>query len=177
MMEKERVRLGGRLGGCRDMRRFVDDVVVHVEVEMMVAVGDFGENLEVERKAVVGYFGVVQREVEMKVVVGYFVDEEKLLLRGNMACLVKFEDSQVIVAIDLVRWVVVRVKEGVEGGTASSLVAVSTSRRAVMTVGRSSEETDLWKEEVVGEGCIRYSLVVDEMMVKLEPWLAVMLYG
>ena len=29
----------------------------------------------------------------------------------------------------------------------------------------------------MGEGCIRYSLVVDEMMVKLEPWPAVMLYG
>jgi hypothetical protein len=177
MMEKERVRLGGRLGDCRDMRRFVDDVVVHVEVEMMVAVGDFGENLEAERKVVVGYFGVVQRGVEMKVVVGYFVDEEKLLLRGNTACLVKFEDSKVIVAVDLVRWVVVRAKEGVEEGTASSLVAVSTFRRVVMIVGRSSEETDLWKEEVVGEGCIRYSLVVDEMMLKLEPWPAVMLYG
>jgi hypothetical protein len=166
MMEKERVRLGGRLGGCRDMRRCVD-VIAHLEVEMMAVVGDSEANLEVERTAAVGCFGVVQREVEMKVVEGYFVDGEKLMLRGNMACLVKFEDSQVIVAADPVRWVVVTAKEGVEGGIASSLVVVSTFRRVVMSVGRGSEETDLWKEEVVGE----------EMMVKLEPWPAVMWYG
>jgi hypothetical protein len=82
---------------------------------------------------------------------------------------VKFEDSRVIVAVDLVRWVVVRAKEGVEGGIASSLVAVSTFRRAVMSVGRSSGEIDLSKEEVAGEGCIRYWLVVEERMVKAEP--------
>jgi hypothetical protein len=168
MMEKERVRLGGRLGDCKDMRRCVD-VIAHVEVEMMAVVGDSEENLDMERTAAAGCFGAVQREVEMKVVEAYFVDGEKLLPRGNMACLVKVEDSQVIVAVDLVRWVVVRAKEEAEEGIASSLVVVSTFRRAVMSVGRSSEETDLSKEEVVGEGCIRYSLVVEEMMVKLEP--------
>jgi hypothetical protein len=168
MMEKERVRLGGRLGGCKDMRRCVD-VIAHVEVEMMAVVGDSEANLEVEKTGAGGRFGVVQRVVEMKVVEECFVDGEKLLLRRNMACLVKFEDSPVIVAVDLVRWVVVRVKEGVEGGIASSLVAVSTFRRAVMSVGRSSGETDLSKEEVAGEGCIRCWLVEEERMVKEEP--------
>ena len=102
MMEKDRVKLGGRLGDYRNMTRCVD-VIEHVEVEMMAVVEGSEANLEVEKTAAVGRFGVVQRVVEMKVVEECFVDGEKLPIRRNMACLVKSEDSQVIVAVDLVR--------------------------------------------------------------------------
>jgi hypothetical protein len=55
----------------------------------------------------------------------------------------------------------------VEGGIASFLVAVSTFRGVVMSLGRSFEEIDLSKE-VAEEGYIQRSVVVEKVVVKLE---------
>jgi hypothetical protein len=99
-LETEAEVIAGRIAGCRDMMRCVDDLVVNVEVGKKVVVGDREESLEVERQAFVGYFGVLHMKVGMQAAVGYFVEGEKL---GYIAYLASFEQRQVIVEVDLAR--------------------------------------------------------------------------